>query len=212
MDDWRPVSTLDSFKHSAFHSALAGPAPTCCCSRAWTCPRRPAASASSTRADFYDYREDIQSDFSDIGRTMRENAEKIGQVLGFDPAVAFADGVNGANGKGWRNYLPGFFDFDAETATMAGGKGASRSPRPMTPARRWTRPPTLPATVNVVNLAAQTKVLACEYWHVLNDTNDPNAISPDSAASVMPVPTWPAWTRQGLRLGYSHLHGRVLLV
>ena len=63
----------------------------------------------------------------------------------------------------------------------------------------------------IVNLAAQTKLLACQYWHLLNDTNDPNKLSPDSAASLMPVPDWPAWTRQGLRLGFSKLEGRVLL-
>ncbi|MDQ2798851.1 MAG: M28 family peptidase, partial [Armatimonadota bacterium] len=159
---------------------------------------------------FYDYREDIQSDFSDIGRTMRENAEKIGQVLGFDPATAFADGVNGANGKGWRNYLPGLFAFDSETATMAGGKGITFATTD--DGRQLSDTPAdTERTVNVINLASQTRLLACEYWHVLNDTNDPNAITPDSTASLMPIPTTPAWTRQGLRLGFSRLKGKVLL-
>ena len=209
MDDWRPVSTLDSFKHSAFHAALPNRTNVLLFS-GLDLSSQTGGVGVFYKGSFYDYREDIQSDFSDIGRTMRENAEKIGQVLGFDPAVAFADGVNGANGKGWRNYLPGFFDFDAETATMAGGKGITFATTDDA-RQKVDTPSDTTATVNVVNLAAQTKVLACEYWHVLNDTNDPNAISPDSAASVMPVPTWPAWTRQGLRLGYSHLHGRVLL-
>ena len=159
---------------------------------------------------FYDYREDIQGDFSDIGRTMRENAEKIGQTLGFDPATAFADGVNGAGGKSWRNYLPGRFAFDAEAATMAGGKGVTFATTDDARQQADT-PADTEDRVNVVNLAAQTRLLACEYWHVLNDTNDPDKLSPDSAASLMPVPGWPAWTRQGLRLGYSKLQGRVLL-
>ena len=135
---------------------------------------------------------------------------KIGQTLGFDPATAFADGVNGAGGKSWRNYLPGRFAFDAEAATMAGGKGVTFATTD--DARQQTDTPLdTPDKVNIVNLAAQTRLLTCEYWHVLNDTNDPNAITPTSTASLMPVPTWPAWTRQGLRLGFSKLTGRVLL-
>jgi len=209
MDDWRPVSTLDSLKHSLMGKPLPNRTNVLLFS-GLDLSSQTGSVGVFYKGNFYDYREDIQSDFSDIGRTMRENAEKIGQVLGFDPAKAFADGVNGANGKGWRNYLPGFFAFDSETATMAGGKGITFATTD--DARQLVDTPsdTLPA-VNVVNLAAQTKTLACQYWHVLNDTNNPNAISPDSAASLMPIPTWPAWTRQGLRLGYSHLHGRVLL-
>ena len=209
MDDWRPISTLDSVKHSVFHAPLPTRTNLLLFS-GLDLSSQTGSVGIFYKGDFYGYREDIQSDFSDIGRTMRENAEKIGQVLGFDPATTFADGVNGANGKGWRNYLPGFFAFDAETATMAGGKGVTFATTDDSRQKVDTPSDTL-ATVNVVNLAAQTKVLACEYWHVLNDTNDPNAIPTDSAASLMPVPTWPAWTRQGLRLGYSHLHGRVLL-
>ena len=152
----------------------------------------------------------IQGDFSDIGRTFRENAEKIGQTLGFDPATAFADGVNGAGGKSWRNYLPGRFAFDAEAATMAGGKGVTFATTD--DARQTTDTPLdTPDKVNVVNLAAQTRLLACQYWHILNDTNNPDLITGTTTASLMPVPTWPAWTRQGLRLGFSKLDGRVLL-
>ena len=158
---------------------------------------------------FYDYREDIQGDFSDIGRTMRENSTKIGQVLGFDPDVAFADGVNGANGKGWRNYLPGKFAFDSEAATMAGGKGITFATTD--DARQLADTPAdTPDHVNLVNLTTQTRLLACQYWHLLNDTNDPNQLTPQSTASLMPVPGWPAWTRQGLRLGFSKLAGRVM--
>ena len=74
---------------------------------------------------FYDYREDIQSDFSDIGHALSTNATKIGQTLGFDPDAAFADGINPTGGKNWRNFLPGHFAFDSEAATMAGGRGVT---------------------------------------------------------------------------------------
>ena len=208
LDDWRPISAGDSLKHTLFHVPLPERTNVLLFS-GLDLSSQTGSVGVFYKGVFYDYREDIQSDFSDIGRTMRENSEKIGQVLGFDPGTAFADGVNGANGKNWRNYLPGRFAFDAEAATMAGGKGVTFATTD--DARQQTDTPAdTPDHVNIVNLAAQTKLLACQYWHVLNDTNDPNALTPDSPKSLMPVATWPAWTRQGLRLGFSKLTGRVL--
>ena len=209
VDGWRPISALDNLKHTLFRQPLPDRTNVLLFS-GLDLTSQTGSVGVFYKGYFYDYREDIQSDFSDIGRTFRENAEKIGQTLGFNPATAFADGVNGAGGKTWRNYLPGRFAFDAEAATMAGGKGVTFATTD--DARQQTDTPLdTPDKVNIVNLAAQTRLLACEYWHVLNDTNDPNAITPTSTASLMPVPTWPAWTRQGLRLGFSKLTGRVLL-
>ncbi len=209
VDGWRPISALDSAEHTLFHKALPDRTNVLLFS-GLDLTSQTGSVGVFYKGSFYDYREDIQSDFSDIGRTFRENAEKIGQTLGFDPAAAFADGVNGAGGKTWRNYLPGQFAFDAEAATMAGGKGVTFATTD--DARQLTDTPLdTPDKVNIVNLATQTRLLACEYWHVLNDTNDPNQITPASTASLMPVPAWPAWTRQGLRLGFSKLTGRVLL-
>ena len=209
VDDWRPISGMDSLQHSLFHKPLPDRTNVLLFS-GLDLTSQTGSVGVFYKGYFYDYREDVQSDFSDIGRTLRENAEKIGQTLGFDPATAFADGVNGAGGKTWRNYLPGRFAFDAEAATMAGGKGITFATTD--DARQTTDTPLdTPDKVNVLNLAVQTRLLACQYWHLLNDTNDPNQITQTSTASLMPVPGWPAWTRQGLRLGFSTLDGRVLL-
>ncbi len=209
VDGWRPISGMDSLEHTVFHKALPDRTNVLLFS-GLDLTSQTGSVGVFYKGSFYDYREDIQGDFSDIGRTFRENAEKIGQTLGFDPATAFADGVNGAGGKSWRNYLPGRFAFDAEAATMAGGKGITFATTD--DARQLADTPLdTPDKVNIVNLAAQTRLLTCEYWHVLNDTNDPSQITPTSTASLMPVPGWPAWTRQGLRLGFSKLTGRVLL-
>ncbi len=55
---------------------------------------------------------------------------------------------------------------------MAGGKGVTFATTD--DARQQTDTPAdTPDHVNIVNLAAQTKLLACQYWHLLNDTNDP---------------------------------------
>ena len=209
VDGWRPVSGMDSVQRSLFHKALPDRANVLLFT-GLDLTSQTGSVGVFYKGYFYDYREDIQSDFSDIGRTFRENAEKIGQTLGFDPATTFADGINGAGGKSWRNYLPGRFAFDAEAATMAGGKGVTFATTD--DARQTTDTPLdTPDKVNVVNLAAQTRLLACQYWHILNDTNNPDLITGTTTASLMPVPTWPAWTRQGLRLGFSKLNGRVLL-
>jgi ABC-type antimicrobial peptide transport system permease subunit len=159
---------------------------------------------------FYDSREDIASDYADLGRTLRENAAKIGLVLGFDPDKAYGDGINAVNGKTWRNYLPGHFAFDAEAAMMAGGKAITFSSTD--DARELTdTPEDTWGHVNVANLLNQTRLLACEYWDLLNDTNDPAKVPADSAKGIMPIADWPAWTREGLRLGYCTLDGRDLL-
>jgi ABC-type lipoprotein release transport system permease subunit len=158
---------------------------------------------------FYNYREDINGDFSDIGRTMRENAGKIGGVLGFDADSQFADGINGVNGKSWRNYLPGHFAFDAEVATLAGGRGialaTTNDGRPLS-----DTPSDTVDHVDIANLTQQTKVLACEYWDLFNDTDNADSLPQNSPKGIMPVSTWVPWTREGLRLGMTELTGRVL--
>ncbi len=159
---------------------------------------------------FYDYREDIQGDYSDLGRYLRDNAAKVGQTLGFDGTQAFADGINPTGGKSWRNYLPGHFAFDAEVATLAGGKGMTFA---TTDDARQTSdtPLDTQSNVNVANLVRQTRLLTCQYWGLLNDTNDPDKVPQNSALGLMPISQWPAWSRQGLRLGFSRLTGRALL-
>ena len=63
---------------------------------------------------FFDVREDTQNLFSDIARVARENNEKVASTFGYDPKVAFADGVNPVDGKSWRNFIPGKPAFDSE--------------------------------------------------------------------------------------------------
>ncbi|MDQ2798166.1 MAG: M28 family peptidase, partial [Armatimonadota bacterium] len=205
LDEWLPTSAMDKLFHRKFPNRQ-----NVLLFSGLDLSSQTGSVGVFYKGYFYDYREDIQGDFSDIGRTLRENAAKIGQTLGFDPGTAFADGINPTNGKGWRNYLPGRFAFDAETATLAGGRGITFASTD--DARQTTDTPADTfALINVANLAQQTRLLACEYWHLLNDTNDPNLITTDSVKGLMPVAETPSWTRQGLRLGYSKVTGRVLL-
>lgn len=208
IDEWLPISWWDRFV--AAHGG--------------SLPKRQAIylftgldlSSQSSRVGvfykghYYNYREDIQSDYSDIGRTMRDNAGKIGAALGFDPDLRFADGINPIGGKKWTDYLPGSFAFDAEAANLAGGKAVELATTD-DDRERVDTPADNPQNINIANIAQQTTLLACEYWRLLNDTNDPDSLPAGSKATIMPVKDYPNWTRQGLRMGFTSLTGNALI-
>ncbi len=155
---------------------------------------------------FYDVREDIQGRFSDIARVCRENAEKIGNALGFDPKKAFADGVNPVDGKNWRNHIPGKPAFDSEVITMAQGLGVTFAS--IDDARALVDTPFDTADrVNVANLAFQTRLLACQFYHILTDTNEPGDVN----AQRMPITEPAKWSRMALQGGFATVRGRVTL-
>jgi hypothetical protein len=154
---------------------------------------------------FYDLREDIQSRFSDIARACRENAEKIGNTLGFDKKV-FADGVNPVDGKNWRNYIPGKPAFDSEVVTMAQGTGITFAS--IDDARALVDTPfDTPDRVNIANLTFQTKLLACEFYNILCDTNEPGDIN----AQRMPFTEPSKWSRMALQGGLATVRGHVAI-
>lgn len=155
---------------------------------------------------FYDFREDIQGKFSDIARVCRENAEKIGNTIGFDSKRFFNDGVNPVDGKDWRNFIPGKPAFDSEVVTMAGGNGVTFASTDDSRARVDT-PFDTPEHVNVANLARQVRLLTCLMWHVVTDTNAPGDVN----AQRMPITDPSKWSRMALQGGFATVQGRVEL-
>ena len=156
---------------------------------------------------FYDIREDIQNKFSDIARVCRENSEKVGAVLGFDPGKTFADGVNPIAGKNWRNFIPGKIALDAEAVTLAGARGISfvstDDSRALVDTPFDTR-----EKVNVANLAFQTRLLACLLQHITNDTNSPESVN----VSKFPITEASNFSRMTLQGGFARLTGQVLIL
>lgn len=153
---------------------------------------------------FYNAREDTQSNFSDIARVARENNDKVGEVLGYDPKKAFADGVNPVDGKPWRNYIPGKPAFDAEAVGIAGGYGVTFAT--VDDSRNYVDTPfDTFDRVNVANLAQQMRTWVCIFQHYLNDTNDPTA----PPEKQIPLYKPSQWTRMGLRNGFATIEGRV---
>ncbi len=156
---------------------------------------------------FYDFREDIQNKFSDIARVCRENSEKVGAVLGFDSAKAFADGVNPIAGKNWRNFIPGKIACDAEAWTLAGARGISFISTDDSRAMVDT-PFDTADKVNFANLAQQTKLLACLFSHILNDTNAPEAVD----VSKFPITEPSIFSRMTLQGGFARIEGQTLIL
>jgi hypothetical protein len=155
---------------------------------------------------FYDFREDIQGRFSDIARVCRENAEKIGNTLGFDSKKVFADGVNPVDGKNWRNHIPGKPAFDTEVVTMAQGNGVTFAS--VDDSRALVDTPFDTADrVNVANVAFQTKLLVCEFYHITRDTNEPGDVN----AQRMPITEPSKWSRMALQGGFATLRGRLTI-
>lgn len=72
---------------------------------------------------FYDYAENIQWKFSDVGKKAREYAALIGDALAVDPGQALVDGINAIQGKTWRVYMGGKLALDSEVATLAAVPG-----------------------------------------------------------------------------------------
>ncbi|HEY3333161.1 MAG TPA: FtsX-like permease family protein [Capsulimonadaceae bacterium] len=208
LDEWLPLSWWDKFKASH-----GGTLPER--SQVYLFTALDLSSQSSQvgvfyKSNFYSFREDVQSDFSDIGRAFRDNAVRIGAALGFDPLARFADGINPIGGKKWQDFLPGSFAFDGEAAALAGGKAVTLATTDDDRQRVDTPADTF-ENINIANIVQQTTLLACEYWHVFNDTNDPDSVPQGSKAGIMPVAKYPAWTRQGLRLGFTSLSGNALI-
>lgn len=153
---------------------------------------------------FFDYREDIQGKFSDIARVCRENAEKIGNTLGFNSKRYFNDGVNPVDGKNWRNYIPDKPAFDSEVVTMSGGLGITFATTDDSRSRVDTPYDTID-TVNIANLAQQVKLLECLLWHIVTDTNAPGDVN----AQRMPITDPSKWSRLALQGGFATVQGRV---
>ncbi|MDO8589546.1 MAG: M28 family peptidase [Armatimonadota bacterium] len=155
---------------------------------------------------FYDYREDIQNKFSDIGRTCGDNSLRVADALKFNQADRFADGINPIAGKTWRNFIPGKMAFDSEVATLAGMKGVTFASvddsRPLV-----DTPLDTIDHVNMRNLTKQVGLLACLLDHFVRDSNRQGAIGSLRMPIASPPPSP---TRMGLQGGFATLTGKIV--
>ena len=146
---------------------------------------------------FYDQREDtdISRQFSDLGRTLRENAALMADwetTAGFNGE--FADGINPIYGKPWRTFIFGKIALDNEPITLGGGRGAAFLTTD--DARHLVDTPfdTL-EHVNFRNLYEQTAFLSASLWDIVNDPK-------------MPVDKEPSFSRMSVSGGFAELSVR----
>ncbi len=116
---------------------------------------------------FYNYSENIQWKFSDIGKKAREYGELIGQALGVDPTTRLADGINAIQGKSWQTYMAGKLALDSEVATLGAIPGIGFAT--INDSRPWVDTPMdTPPHVEVPNVVEQTRFLACLMCDLIN--------------------------------------------
>ncbi len=122
---------------------------------------------------FYNYAENIQWKFSDIGKKAREYGELIGQALGVDPTTRLADGINAIQGKSWQTYMAGKLALASEVATIGGipglGFATINDSRPYV-----DTPMDIPERVDMDNVVTQTQFLACLLCDLIN-ISDPRS-------------------------------------
>jgi hypothetical protein len=115
---------------------------------------------------FWDYNEDRQWQFSDIGKLCRETVERVGLLYGFEPETRFVDAINPIKGKSWRTYCLGRLALGSEMATIAGKTGIALAT--VNDARPYVDTPfDVPERMNFANLTAQTQVIACVLYDLL---------------------------------------------
>lgn len=118
---------------------------------------------------FYNYREDIQSKYSQIGKKAREYGDIVARFLNVDPSTRFVDGINALKGKNWQTYMAGKLALGNEVATLAGVPAVGFAT--INDSRPWVDTPLdLPKYVDFGNLFDQTTFLSCLLQDMLNIT------------------------------------------
>jgi hypothetical protein len=107
---------------------------------------------------YYNFRENIQWKFSDIGKKAREYATLISMSLGTPNALV--DGINAIQGKSWQTYMTGKLAMSHEVATLAGIPGMGFAT--INDSRPWVDTPMDTMDhVDVDNLVSQATFLNC---------------------------------------------------
>ncbi len=107
---------------------------------------------------FYNYREAIQWQFSDIGKKAREYSDLISTALGVPSRLV--DGINAIQGMSWQTYMAGRLALASEVATLSGIPGLGFAT--VHDSRPWVDTPLDRLEhVNMSNLVEQTRFLSC---------------------------------------------------
>lgn len=118
---------------------------------------------------FYNYSEDIQWKYSQIGKKAREYGDIIARFMAVDPAGRFVDGINALKGKNWQTYMSGKLALGNEVATISGVPAVGFAT--INDSRPWVDTPLdIPKHMEFGNLYDQTTFLACLLEDMLSIT------------------------------------------
>ncbi|MGE5531147.1 MAG: M28 family peptidase, partial [Bacteroidota bacterium] len=116
---------------------------------------------------FYNYREDIQWKYSQIGKKCREYGDIISRYMNVPAGTRFVDGINALKGKNWQTYMSGKLALSNEVATLAGVPAVGFAT--INDSRPWVDTPLdLPKYVEFGNLFDQTTFLSCLLQDMVN--------------------------------------------
>jgi hypothetical protein len=116
---------------------------------------------------FYNYREDIQWKYSQIGKKCREYGDIISRYMNVPAGERFVDGINALKGKNWQTYMSGKLALSNEVATLAGVPAVGFAT--VNDSRPWVDTPLdLPKYVEFGNLFDQTTFLSCLLQDMVN--------------------------------------------
>jgi len=109
----------------------------------------------------------LQPWFSHLGRAWSRWAGEACEALAWEPASAFADCINSAQGRNWQTHLPARLGFEGELATLAGLVGLTFA---TTDDARFAldTPLDTPGRMDIANLAAQVRLLCCTVPNFFN--------------------------------------------
>jgi hypothetical protein len=123
------------------------------------------------RGWFYEYRGETQMHMQSLSRLFRSHAERLARLRGIAPArLVLADAVNQADGRTWKNNIPGKFALDCEPMLLAGMNALTfvtvedARARVDTPRDRFDG-------VDFANVLAQAETVGAMLHHALNDTS-----------------------------------------
>lgn len=118
---------------------------------------------------FYNYREDIQWKYSQIGKKGREYGDIISRFMNVPAGTRFVDGINALKGKNWQTYMSGKLALSNEVATLAGVPAVGFAT--INDSRPWVDTPLdIPKYVEFGNLFDQTTFLSCLLQDMINIT------------------------------------------
>lgn len=116
---------------------------------------------------FYNYREDIQWKYSQIGKKAREYGDIISRFMNVPSGSRFVDGINALKGKNWQTYMSGKLALSNEVATLAGVPAVGFAT--INDSRPWVDTPLdIPKHVEFGNLFDQTTFLSCLLQDMVN--------------------------------------------